>query len=117
YPDAPALADERGELTYRELSDQANALANAMLGAGIGPGSVVGVLARDHRGLLLAITAAGRAGHKLALMNTGFAKPQFAEVARRENLRAVLHDSEFIDLLSALPADIPRYLTWSDGDH
>ncbi|WP_420714027.1 acyl-CoA synthetase [Gordonia sp. SL306] len=117
YPDAPALADERGELTYRELSDQANALANAMLDAGIETGSVVGVLARDHRGLLLSITAAGRAGYKLALMNTGFAKPQFAEVAKRENLRAVLHDSEFIDLLSALPADIPRYLTWSDRDH
>ncbi|AZG46354.1 acyl-CoA synthetase [Gordonia insulae] len=117
YPDAPALADERGEMTYRELSDGANALANAMLTSGIEPGSVVGVLARDHRGLLLSITAAGRAGYKLALMNTGFAKPQFAEVAARENLRAVLHDSEFIDLLGALPADIPRYLTWSDGEH
>lgn len=117
HPDSPALADERGVLTYRELDRQSNALARALVADGLTPGSVIAVLARDHRGLVLAISAAGRAGLRLALMNTGFAKPQFAEVAAREQVRAVLHDSEFTDLLSALPADLPRYLTWvSDGE-
>ncbi|MFG3522197.1 AMP-binding protein [Nocardia nova] len=117
YPDAPALTDERGMLTYRELDEQSNALANAMLAQGIPSGSVVGVLARDHRGLVLAISAAGRAGFRLALMNTGFAEPQFAEVARRENVRAMLHDSEFSELLAALPKHIARIVTWVDtGD-
>ncbi|MFE6922854.1 acyl-CoA synthetase [Nocardia sp. NPDC057663] len=114
YPDQVAVADERGELTYRELDGQANSLARALLASGLGEGDVVGVLARDHRGLLLAISASGRAGLRLALMNTGFAKPQFAQVADRERVRAVLHDSEFTDLLSALPDSIPRYLTWTD---
>ncbi|WP_327139573.1 acyl-CoA synthetase [Nocardia sp. NBC_01327] len=114
HPDAPALADERGVLTYRELDEQSNALADALLNSGLRPGSVVAVLARDHRGLLLTISAAGRAGVRLAMMNTGFAKPQFAEVAARENVQAVLHDSEFADLLDALPATLPRILTWVD---
>ncbi|MGX1810615.1 AMP-binding protein [Nocardia sp. NPDC055321] len=114
HPESPALCDERGTLTYRELDEQSNALANAFLGAGLEPGSVIGVLARDHRGLVLAISAAGRAGLRLAMMNTGFAKPQFAEVAVRENVRAMLHDAEFGDLLDALPADLPRFITWSD---
>ena len=113
-PEAPALADERGILTYRELDEQSNALANVLLAMGLTEGSVVGVLARDHRGLILAISAAGRAGLRLALMNTGFAKPQFAEVAARENVRAMLHDSEFDDLLDALPSSLPRILTWVD---
>jgi fatty-acyl-CoA synthase len=117
YPDAPALADERGVLTYRELDEQSNALADALLTSGLTPGSVVGVLARDHRGLVLAISAAGRAGLRLAMMNTGFAEPQFAAVAERENIRAMLHDSEFHDLLAALPAEVPRYLTWVDEGH
>ncbi|MGA4791362.1 acyl-CoA synthetase [Nocardia sp. AB354] len=117
YPDAPALADERGVLTYRELDEQSNAVANALLAQGIPAGSVVGVLARDHRGLVLAISAAGRAGFRLALMNTGTAKPQFAEVARRENVRAMLHDSEFSALFDALPKHMPRIVTWVDAGH
>ncbi|MFD6452444.1 acyl-CoA synthetase [Nocardia sp. NPDC060220] len=116
HPDAPALSDERGVLTYRQLDQQSNALANALLDSGLTPGSVIAVLARDHRGLLLTASAAGRAGLRLALMNTGFAKPQFAEVAAREKVRAVLHDSEFTDLLSALPDTMPRYLTWVEKD-
>jgi fatty-acyl-CoA synthase len=47
-------------------------------------------------------------------MNTGFAKPQFAQVCEREEVKVVLHDSEFLSLLDALPADMPRVLTWVD---
>ncbi|MFX0578460.1 acyl-CoA synthetase [Nocardia nepalensis] len=114
-PDAVAVVDERGALTYRELDEQSNALASMLTAAGLLPGSVIAVLARDHRGLLLAISAAGRAGLRLAMMNTGFAKPQFLDVARREQVRAVLHDSEFTELLDELP--LPRFLTWVDQGH
>ncbi|WP_156371231.1 acyl-CoA synthetase [Nocardia arizonensis] len=113
-PDAPALVDERGELTYGELDKQANAIARGLRAAGITEGTVIGALCRDHRGLILAMVAAGKLGVRIALMNTGFAKPQFAEVCARENVKAVLHDSEFLGLLDALPADLPRYLTWVD---
>ncbi|GAB89908.1 acyl-CoA synthetase [Gordonia rhizosphera] len=116
YPDAPALTDERGTLTFAEVDRQSNALANAMLASGVEPGSVIGVLARDHRGLILALSAAGRAGYRLAMMNTGFGKTQFVEVAERENVRAMLYDEEFTDLLEGLPDDMPRILTWVDGD-
>ncbi|NUS43234.1 MAG: AMP-binding protein [Mycobacteriaceae bacterium] len=114
HPDAPALADERGALSYRDLDSQSNALANALLADGLGPGDTVALLARDHRGLVLSAIAAGKAGLRLVMMNTGFAKPQFAEVARRERVRAVLHDSEFGGLLDGLAADLPRFLTWVD---
>ena len=60
------------------------------------------------------MAACGKLGARLVLMNTGFAKPQFADVCERENVKAVLHDSEFSDLLDALPADLPRVLTWVD---
>ncbi|MFD6452181.1 acyl-CoA synthetase [Nocardia sp. NPDC060220] len=113
-PDQVALVDERGELTYRELDEQSTAIARGLREAGIGEGTVIAVLARDHRGLIMSMIAAGKLGARIALMNTGFAKPQFAEVCERENVRAVLHDSEFLGLLDALPADLPRYLTWVD---
>ncbi|MGY0501063.1 acyl-CoA synthetase [Nocardia sp. FBN12] len=113
-PDQVALVDERGELTYRELDQQSTAIARGLRETGIGEGTVIAVLARDHRGLIMSMIAAGKLGARIALMNTGFAKPQFAEVCARENVRAVLHDSEFLGLLDALPADLPRYLTWVD---
>ncbi|GAB2508587.1 acyl-CoA synthetase [Nocardia heshunensis] len=114
WPDRPAVADEHGELTYRELDEQSDALARGLQRLGVKPGTVVGVLSRDHRGLLLTMAALGKLGARLALMNTGFAKPQFAQVCERENVRAVLHDSEFIGLLDALPPELPRVLTWVD---
>ncbi|CAM4191188.1 acyl-CoA synthetase [Nocardia ninae] len=114
-PEAGAIVDEAGELTFGQLNEQSNALARGLAAQGIKPGDVVAVLARDHRGMVLSLLATGKLGVRTVLMNTGFAKPQFADVAAREQVKAVLHDSEFIDLMSAIPAEIPRVLTWVDA--
>lgn len=114
YASLPAIVDERGTLTYKEVDDQSWALAHGLRRLGVTAGSVVGVLCRDHRGLVITMAACGKLGARMVLMNTGFAKPQFAEVCHRENVAVVLHDSEFLGLLDALPADMPRVLTWVD---
>ncbi len=114
YADLPAIVDERGTLTYKQVDDQSWALAHGLRRLGVSAGSVVGVLCRDHRGLVITMAACGKLGARMVLMNTGFAKPQFAEVCKRENVAVVLHDSEFLGLLDALPADMPRVLTWVD---
>jgi len=118
YPSLPAVVDERGTANYKQVDDMSTALAHGLKRLGIDQGLVVGVLCRDHRGLIIAMAACGKLGARLVLMNTGFAKPQFAQVCERENVKAVLHDSEFMGLLDALPADMPRLLTWvDDGTH
>jgi fatty-acyl-CoA synthase len=116
YPSLPALTDERGTLTYRQVDDMSSALAHGLTRLGVDEGSVVALLCRDHRGLIIAMAACGKVGARFVLMNTGFAKPQFAQVCEREKVRAVLCDSEFSGLLEALPADMPRVLTWVDED-
>ncbi|MGV9408840.1 acyl-CoA synthetase [Nocardia sp. NPDC003693] len=115
-PHSVAIIDERGPLTFAQLDRQADALAAGLSAAGLRPGEVVGTLCRDHRGMVLSLLAAGRLGARVVLMNTGFAKPQFADVVARERVAMVLHDSEFLDLLSAIPVAIPRVLTWVDAD-
>jgi fatty-acyl-CoA synthase len=109
HPSLPALTDDRGTLTYRQLDEQSNALAHALTGLNFPEKSVIGVLARDHRGLVLTISAAARAGLRLALMNTGLAPQQFAEVVARENVRAVIYDDEFAEAVAALPGDVPKF--------
>lgn len=114
YATLPAIVDERGTLTYKQVDDQSWALARGLQGLGVSAGSVVGVLCRDHRGLVITMAACGKLGARMVLMNTGFAKPQFAQVCERENVGVMLHDSEFLDLLDALPTDLPRVLVWVD---
>jgi fatty-acyl-CoA synthase len=114
FPTLPAIVDERGTLTYGQVDEQSWALAHALSSLGVAEGAVVGVLCRDHRGLVIAMAACGKLGARMVLMNTGFAKPQFAQVCEREKVTVVLHDSEFVGLLDALPPDLPRVLTWVD---
>jgi fatty-acyl-CoA synthase len=119
---AVGLVDELGPLTFKQLDLRSNALARAWSERGIKPGTVVAALCRDHRGLVTAMLAAGKLGVRLLLMNTGFAKPQLADVAKRERVTALVYDQEFTGLLDAVDAGIDRYLSWVDdpevlGEH
>ncbi len=118
---AVALIDELGPLTYQQLDTRSNALARAFADRGLGPGSVIALLARDHRGAVDTMVAAGKLGARLLLMNTGFAKPQLVDVARREQVSAIVHDEEFTDLVAALDGnlgDLPRIIAWvAEGTH
>ena len=106
------LIDETGPLTFGELDRRSNALARAWQHRGLDETSSIAVLCRDHRGLVESMFAAGKLGAKVLLMNTGFAKPQFAAVAEREGASALVYDSEFAEILADVPMSIPRYLGW-----
>ncbi|WP_116047473.1 acyl-CoA synthetase [Amycolatopsis palatopharyngis] len=109
---AVGLVDELGPLTFKQLDLRSNALARAWSERGLAPGSVIAALCRDHRGLVLAMLAAGKLGARLLLMNTGFAKPQLADVAAREKVGALVYDEEFTELLDAVEGEVDRYLAW-----
>lgn len=108
--DGVGLVDEWGSLTFGDLDRRSNAVCRHWAHRGLGAGSVVGVLCRNHRGLADALFAAGKLGARVVLMNTGFAGTQLAEVARGESLSALIHDEEFDELLGAIPAHVPRFL-------
>ncbi|MQY29184.1 Long-chain-fatty-acid--CoA ligase [Nocardia sp. RB56] len=107
-----AIVDAHGELTFDELDEQSNALAHGLTALGIGPGAVVAALCRDHRGMVLTLLAGGKLGARVVLMNTGFAGPQLAAVAEREQVGALLLDEEFLVTAAAVPDSVPRVLTW-----
>ena len=62
YPSLPAVVDERGTLTYRQVDEMSTALARGLKRLGVDEGSVVGVLCRDHRGLVIAMASCGNMG-------------------------------------------------------
>jgi fatty-acyl-CoA synthase len=99
YPDAEAIVDERGALTFAQVDDRSNRLANALADEGVKEGDGVGLMCRNHRGFVDALVALSKLGADAMLLNTAFAGPQLTEVVKREKPRAIVYDAEFAELL------------------
>jgi fatty-acyl-CoA synthase len=106
HEDQPAIADERGEISFAEFDDQVVRLANALTARGIPAGSSVGILCRNHRAPLIAAFAASRAGMNAIWLNTAFSARQAAEVAEREGVDVLIHDDSFDDVVLGID---PRF--------
>ncbi|MGH3449679.1 MAG: AMP-binding protein [Haloechinothrix sp.] len=111
-PDRVAVIDERGELTYRELARRTTAIAAQWHARyGIGPGSTVGVLCRNHRGPIEALVAAARLGANVVLLNTEFSRTQVDQVFAHSPPDLVVLDEEFLELAGSVPVVV----AWEDG--
>jgi len=115
HGDRAAVIDERGELSYEQLHEHSNAIANAWRERGLQPGDGVAILARNHRGFLESVFAAAKCGARIILLNTSFAGPQIREVAEREGTDLLVYDDEYSETLEGI--DEPprgRWRAWVD---
>ena len=116
-PDNIAVIDERGQATFAEVHSRSNSLARALRDeAGVRPGDSVAVMCRNHQGFVEAIFASAKLGATVLLMNTDFAGPQLVGVIEREEPKALVHDAEFIDLLSDAGEGLEQIVSWVDED-
>ena len=116
HGDQVAIRDERGDVTYKELNERSNALANAWRDHGLEPGDGVAILVRNHRGFLDAVFAAAKCGAKIILLNTSFAGPQIREVADREGTDLLVYDDEYASTLKGVDPPHGRWRAWVDDD-
>jgi acyl-CoA synthetase (AMP-forming)/AMP-acid ligase II len=116
HGDQLGLIDERGELSYKELDERSNALANGWREHGLEPGEGVAILARNHRGFLDAVFAAAKCGARIVLLNTSFAGPQIREVAGREGTDLLVYDDEYAEMLEGIDPPRGRWRAWVDDD-
>src|SRR3954451_11292676 len=114
FPHEPAIIDELGTLTFREVDERTNALAHAWARAGIGAGDGVAIMCRNHRGWIDAVLACSKLGANALFLNTAFSGPQLADVAKREKPKAVVYDEEFAAVLKAAATRRKRYVAWHD---
>jgi fatty-acyl-CoA synthase len=94
-PNGTAIIDDEGELTFKELDDAANAVANGLLTIGVKGGDGVALLIRNHRWFLVATYGAAKVGAKLILLNSEFSGPQIKEVSEREGAKLIIFDDEY----------------------
>ena len=116
FPDAPAIVDERGALTFADVDRRSDALASGLASLGLGESDRVAVLCRNHRGFVLALVALAKLGADALLLNTSFAGPQTAAALDAEGATAVIHDEEFAVMVgeAAGPHRL-RVLAWVEA--
>ncbi|MBC8989991.1 AMP-binding protein [Micromonospora chalcea] len=109
-PGRVAVVDERGAtMTYQELLERSERLARSLRShLGVQAGDRVGVLCRNHHGLIEAIVAAMLLGADAVLVNTGLSAAQLGTVAEEQGLCVLVHDGEFTERVLGLPAEVHR---------
>jgi fatty-acyl-CoA synthase len=100
-PKGLAIVDDDGEMTFKELDDAANSVANGLLAMGVKGGDGVALLARNHRWFLVSIYGAAKVGVKLILLNSEFSGPQIKEVSEREGASLIIYDDEYTKAVAA----------------
>lgn len=115
FPDQLAIIDDAGELTWREVRDEANRLTRGLQERGLVAGDSVAILARNHRYMVIAAVAIMQAGGRILMLNTMASASQLGELAARENANWVIVDQEFLDVGANVDRDT-LILAWVDGD-
>ncbi len=115
-PHRVAIIDDEGAMTFRELDDAVNAVANAMVSMGVKGGNGVAILARNHRWFLIANFACARAGARTILLNTEFSGPQIADVADREGARLLIYDDEYSEAVSQANFELGKLRAFADAE-
>ena len=108
YPHRAAVIDDFGEMTFKELDDAANAVANGLLAKGVKGGDGVAILARNHRWFLVSVYAAGKVGARIILLNSEFSGPQIKEVSEREGAKLVIYDDEYTAAVAAAEPELGK---------
>jgi acyl-CoA synthetase (AMP-forming)/AMP-acid ligase II len=115
YPGALGLVDEAGSLTFSETAARIGGYAAALETAGVKGGDAVGVLCRNHSGLVIAIAALSSIGADVVLMNTSSSGGELAAVIEAQLLVAVVHDEELEEALGEVPPEVVRIPVWRPG--
>jgi len=100
HPQRPAIVDDLGVLTWREVDARTDRMAGELRRRGLREGDAVGLLARNGRGFVDGAVAASKCGADLLYLNTGSAPGQLAEVLDREGASTLLYDAALGDLLA-----------------
>jgi acyl-CoA synthetase (AMP-forming)/AMP-acid ligase II len=109
-----ALVDERGSLTFAEVSGHVAAVAAALKADGVAAGDKVGVLCRNHSGLVITTSALSSIGADVVLMNTSASPSEVAAVLESQEIGTMVRDDELAEKLDEA-TDTRGLSVWRPG--
>jgi long-chain acyl-CoA synthetase len=98
YGDAPALVDERGTTSWRELDDRVNRLMSALYTAGLRGGDTLAILSENRREYYEAMLAATHLGLRYVPVNWHWVADEVAYVLENSGATALIAGGQFADL-------------------
>jgi non-ribosomal peptide synthetase component F/carbon monoxide dehydrogenase subunit G len=113
-PDAIALVDDAGTLTFADVDRRTAALARGLAGFGIAGGDRVAILCRNHSDIVEAAIALTRLGADAMLLDATATAAQVAAAVRGQAITAIVHDQDLSAVVeNAIPAS-RRILAWTE---
>jgi acyl-CoA synthetase (AMP-forming)/AMP-acid ligase II len=104
--------DRRGvdvrTLTYAELEDESNRLANVLVGLGVRANTKVVWCGQNSTGIVLMVNAARKLGATAVPLNYRLSDDEAAYVTDHSDAALVYVDAEFAPLFERIRADIPQ---------
>jgi acyl-CoA synthetase (AMP-forming)/AMP-acid ligase II len=97
-PDKAALIDGGRVVTYAQLNERSNRIANTIIAAGVRPGSHIGYLGKNSAAFFEIWVGANKAGCALAPLNWRSAPPEIVEVVHDANVSLIFAGHEFTEL-------------------
>jgi long-chain acyl-CoA synthetase len=98
YGNAPALIDEFGSTSWRQLHDRVNRLVNAFRAAGLESGDVLSILSGNRREYFEVMAAATHCGLRYVPMNWHWVAEELAYVLADSDSRALVAGTRFAAL-------------------
>jgi amino acid adenylation domain-containing protein len=98
-PDAVALVFEDRSVTYREMDEAANRIANRLLHLGVGVESAVGVLLDRSIEMVTGILGVVKAGAAYVPLDVSLPKARLEHIVREADVRAVITTSNRREIL------------------
>jgi non-ribosomal peptide synthetase component F len=113
HPDAIALVDDAGELTFADVDRRTTALARGLAGFGIVAGDRVAIVCRNQSGAVEAGVALAKLGADAILLDASATATQIERAVRAQGIGAIVHDQDLSALVEhALPAS-RQILAWT----
>ena len=107
YPDKTAVVDGDLRLTYRQLAERVNRLANALRGLGVTRGDRVCMLSPNSHFFLESFYATSRIGAVLVPLNYRLVAADHAYILGHAGVRTILADYDHTDVVDAIAGELP----------
>jgi len=98
-PDAAALVSGEKTISYRELNERANAIANHLRGCGVAADSLVGISAERSPETIIGLIAILKAGGAYVPLDMDYPRERVAQMAADAKPKVVLAQKKFLEKL------------------
>jgi acyl-CoA synthetase (AMP-forming)/AMP-acid ligase II len=115
HPERPAIVgyggphgEGRSQLTFAELNERANRVANALAARGVVKGDVMALMGRNNPGSIVAFWAAAKLGVAVTGVNFTFTESELHYQLEHSGARVIVCEDALVDRIDAIALPLPN---------